>query len=306
MTTGTTVAAPAAPPAPPPPPDRLRRVRRWAWASIAVNAGIVVTGGAVRLTNSGLGCPTWPRCTDASYVTTPEMGIHGAIEFGNRTLTFVVGLVALGGLIAAWRLRPRPRGLLGLALAVLVGIGVQGVVGGITVHLELHPLVVGGHFLLSMGLLALTYAFWWRSRPPGAAPAGVGTGARRLGGALAAATLLALAVGTLVTGSGPHSGDADAARNGLDPELISKVHAASVYLLVALTVALLALLRRRGAPAGAVRAAWALLAVELAQGVLGFVQYYTGLPELLVGAHLLGACLVWLAALHARAHTRTA
>ncbi|HEX5740556.1 MAG TPA: COX15/CtaA family protein [Pilimelia sp.] len=299
-------AAPTVAPTPPaaqPSGARRRAVRRWALASIAVNAGIVVTGGAVRLTNSGLGCPTWPRCTADSYVTTPEMGVHGAIEFGNRMLTFVVGLVALGGLVAAWRLRPRVPGLRGLALAVFLGIGVQGVVGGITVRLALHPMVVGLHFLLSMGLLVLTYAFWWRAR--GAPPPARGRGwLAALGWAVTAATVAVLAVGTLVTGSGPHSGDSGAARNGLDPEFISKAHAASVYLLVALTVALLAALCRRGGAPHAVRAVWVLLGTVAAQGAVGFVQYYTGLPVLLVGAHLLGACAVWLAALHVLAHVR--
>ncbi|GGK23984.1 hypothetical protein GCM10010124_15630 [Pilimelia terevasa] len=264
-----------------------------------VNVGIVVTGGAVRLTKSGLGCPTWPRCTEESYVTTPDMGVHGVIEFGNRTLTFVVGLVALAGVVTAWQLRPRRPRVLGLAVAVLVGIGVQGVVGGLTVRMQLHPLVVGLHFLLSMALLALTYAFWWRTRP---APAVGGPRLPVLGWALTGVSLLVLAVGTLVTGSGPHSGDADAARNGLDPETISRIHAAGVYLLVLLSVLLLIALRRRGAGPAAVRAAALLLAAEVAQGVVGFVQYYTGLPELLVAAHLLGACWVWLATLHARAH----
>jgi heme a synthase len=259
---------------------------------VVANVAIVVTGGAVRLTDSGLGCPTWPRCTDESYTTTAEMGVHGVIEFGNRLLTFVVAAVAVAGVVAAWRHRGRLRWL---SVAIFLGIPAQGVVGGLTVLTDLNPWVVGLHFLASIAVIAVAYAFW-RSAGPPAPPAPVPPSLRLLGWVLAVASAAVLVVGTWVTGSGPHSGDHGAARNGLDPETISQVHADLVFLLIGLTVAAWLALRAMGLRVAA-RAAAVLLAVELGQGLIGFVQYLTDLPVVLVGAHMLGACLVWLATL---------
>ncbi|WP_326556960.1 COX15/CtaA family protein [Micromonospora sp. NBC_01796] len=276
----------------------LPLLRRLALASVVANVGIVVTGGAVRLTGSGLGCPTWPRCTDESYTTTPALGINGAIEFGNRTLTGVVGLIALAGLIAALLYRPRRRSLVLLAGAVLLGIAAQAVIGGITVRMHLNPGVVGVHFIVSMLLLLSTYAFWRRvGEEDGPARLTVPRPARTLAWLTTAVSGAVIVVGVLVTGSGPHAGDAAAARNGLDSQAISQFHADVVFLLVGLTVGLLLALRAAGARPIAVRAAAVLLAVELGQGLIGVVQYLTNLPALLVGAHMLGACLVWLATL---------
>jgi cytochrome c oxidase assembly protein subunit 15 len=273
-------------------------LRRVALASVVANVVIVVTGGAVRLTGSGLGCPTWPRCTDESYVTTPAMGINGVIEFGNRTLTSVVGLIALAGLVAALAYRPRRRPLVLLAGWVLVGVAAQAVIGGIIVRMHLHPALVGIHFIVSMGLLLATYAFWRRTtEPDGPVRLTVPRPARALAWLTTAASGAVVVAGVLVTGSGPHAGDQNAERNGLDPQTISQFHADLVFLLVGLTVGLLFALRAAGAPAMAVRAAAVLLAVELSQGLIGLVQYLTDLPALLVGAHMLGACLVWLATL---------
>ncbi|MDQ7904237.1 COX15/CtaA family protein [Phytohabitans sp. ZYX-F-186] len=271
-------------------------LRRLALASIAANVTIVVTGGAVRLTDSGLGCPTWPRCTDASYTATAEMGVHGAIEFGNRLFTYVVGLVALAAFVAAWRRRPRRRSQVLLAGAVLLGIPLQGVIGGITVLTDLNPWVVGLHFLASIAMLAVAYALWRSTGDPPATASTVPPPLRPLVWLVAAASAAVLVVGTWVTGSGPHSGDHGAARNGLDPETISQVHADLVFLLLGLTVAAWFAFRATGLQAAA-RAALVLLAVELGQGLIGFVQYFTDLPVVLVGAHMLGACLVWLATL---------
>jgi heme a synthase len=270
---------------------------RLALASIIANVGIVMTGGAVRLTDSGLGCPTWPRCTEESYTTTAAMGIHGAIEFGNRLLTYAVGLVALAGFVAAWRSRrnPRRRGLVLLSGAVLFGIPAQGIIGGFTVLTDLNPWVVGLHFLASMAVLAAAYAFWRASRdlpPLPSSPVPL----RALAWVVIVVSAGVLVLGTWVTGSGPHSGDHGAARNGLDPETISQVHADVVFLLVGLTVATWLALLAMGTRASA-RAAAVLLLVELGQGLIGFVQYFTDLPVILVGVHMLGACLVWLATL---------
>lgn len=279
-------------------------LRRLALASIISNVAIVVTGGAVRLTASGLGCPTWPRCTDDSYVTTPEMGVYGVIEFSNRMLTFAVGLIALATLLAVLLHRPRRPGLLPLAVAVFLGIPAQAVVGGITVLTNLNPWVVGLHFLASMAVIAAAYALWRRiGDPDGPTVAVVPTPLRTLARITTGVTVAVLVIGTWVTGSGPHAGDHGAARNGLDPETISQVHADGVFLLIGLSVALIFAFRAVGAQR-ATRAAIILLAVELGQGVIGFVQYFTHVPAILVGAHMLGSCLVLLAALAVQWSTR--
>ena len=285
-------------------------LRRLALANIIANVAIVVTGGAVRLTGSGLGCPTWPRCTDESYVPSGAMGIHGVIEFTNRMLGWVVGAVALAALVAAFvhyrRDRtPWNRSLALLALGVFLIIPAQGVIGGITVLTDLNPWVVGLHFIASMGVLVVAWAFWRRTVE--------GEGVLRrvvpgpivgLAWLLTAASAVVVVLGVIVTGSGPHAGDADAHRTGLDPEIVSQLHADAVFLLIGLSVALWFALRAVGAPRASTRAAAVLVAVELAQGAVGFVQYFTGLPEVLVGLHMLGACLVWLATLGALWATR--
>jgi heme a synthase len=282
-------------------------VRRLALASLVANVGIVLTGGAVRLTESGLGCPTWPRCTDESWTATSEMGIHGIIEYGNRTLTGVLGVIALAGLVAALALRPRRRSLVWLAAAVLAGIAAQGVLGGIIVWTDLNPSLVGGHFLVSIALIATAYAFWRRVDEPDDVPvsATVPGPLRGLAWLIVAVTAALLTAGTVVTGSGPHAGDADVPRNGLDPERVSQVHADLAFLLLGLAVASWFALRAVNAPRPASRAGLWLVAAILGQGAVGLVQYFTGLPELLVWFHLLGSCLVWLAAVRQLYATRT-
>ncbi len=271
-------------------------LRGLALASLIANIGIIVTGAAVRLTASGLGCPTWPRCTDESYTTTPEMGINGAIEFGNRLLTFVLIAIAVACFLGA--LARRRRSLIRLSVAVALGIPGQGVIGGITVLTNLNPWVVGLHFILSIVLVAGAYALWRRvdaddGEPILLVPAPI----RHLAWINMAVSFAVIVAGVVVTGSGPHSGDHGAKRNGLDPDRLSQVHADLVFLLVGLTVALWFALRAVGAPAEAVRAAAVLFWVEMAQGVIGFVQYFTHLPVLLVGLHMLGSGLVWTATL---------
>ncbi|MFI5933531.1 heme A synthase [Actinoplanes sp. NPDC051494] len=274
-------------------------LRPLALASLIANIALVVTGAAVRLTSSGLGCPTWPKCTDESYVTTPEMGVYGIIEFGNRVLGIVLGVIALATFIAALLRKPRRRSLVMLSLAAGLGIPGQGVIGGITVLTNLNPWVVGLHFLLSMALIALTYALWRRTEE-GDAPARplVARPLYHLAALTAVVSAAVIVVGVIVTGSGPHAGDADAKRNGLDPATISQAHADLVMLLIGLSVALWFALRAVHAPATAIRAAGLLIVVELAQGLIGFVQYFTHLPVVLVGFHLLGAALVWVATLN--------
>lgn len=276
--------------------DRPVVLRRAALASLVANVGIVCTGGLVRLTGSGLGCPTWPRCTDESYVTTQAMGHHGIIEFGNRTLTFVLGIIAVVALAAAWRQRRRVPGLLGAAVGMMAGIAFQGVLGGITVRMALNPWTVMAHFLASMLLIALAYVFWHRTRdvpPRWTAPRAI----RTAGVVITGVAAVVLVLGTVVTGSGPHSGDTKAARTGFDPATVSQLHGDAVFVLVGLTLALWLGLRALGAPLRVTRAAALLLLVELGQGVVGFVQYFTGLPWPVVLLHVLGACLVWTATL---------
>ncbi|MCX4471148.1 Heme A synthase [Micromonospora sp. MW-13] len=279
-------------------------LRRLALASIIANVGIVVTGGAVRLTASGLGCPTWPRCTDASYRTTAEMGVHGVIEFGNRLLTFAVGAIALLVVVGVLLHGARRRALLPLSIGVLFGIPAQAVVGGFTVLTNLNPWVVGLHFLASMAVIAVAYALWRRiGEPDGPAVPTVPGPLRALTLVTTVVSVAVLVIGTWVTGSGPHAGDQGAARNGLDPESISQVHADGVFLLIGLSVALVFAFRAVGARR-AERAALVLVAVELSQGLIGFVQYFTHLPAVLVALHMLGSCLVLLATLGVQWSTR--
>ncbi|GIF12029.1 COX15/CtaA family protein [Actinoplanes teichomyceticus] len=272
-------------------------LRPLALASLIANVVLIVTGAAVRLTDSGLGCPTWPKCTDASYTTTAAMGVHGMIEFGNRLLTFVLAGLAIACFLGALA-QPRRRSLVRLSIAVGLGIPMQGVVGGITVLTNLNPWVVGLHFLLSVALITVAYAFWRRIDEGDGAPRSlVPAPLRALGRLTALASLAVVAVGVVVTGSGPHSGDRGAKRNGLDPAAVSQVHADLVFLLIGLSLAIWFALRAVAAPAAAIRAAGMLVVIELAQGLIGFVQYFTHLPVVLVAAHMLGAGVVWWATL---------
>jgi cytochrome c oxidase assembly protein subunit 15 len=258
-------------------------VERWAWAAVVANIVIVLTGGLVRLTGSGLGCPTWPRCTDNSFVPHRELGVNGAIEFGNRMLTYVLVAVVVGLFIAVRHWSGATREQRRLALLIVLGVPFQAVIGGISVLTDLNPWVVSLHMILSMLLVSASMLLVVRIR------SGQDVAWPVLTKRLVLATYLvlwaAVYLGTVVTGAGPHAGDADAPRNGLDPHVMSHVHAASVYLLVALTVA--ACVTLRDTPAA--RIAITLLLVELAQGTVGFVQYFTDLPIALVATHLVGA-----------------
>ncbi len=271
-------------------------VSRLALANAVANGAIVVTGGAVRLTGSGLGCPTWPRCTSESFVATPELAGHGVIEFGNRLLTFVLAAVAIATVVAVWR--SERRDLRPLAVLTFLGIPAQALLGGVTVLTGLNPWTVASHFLVSIVLIALATVLWLRSREPGVGQPLLRRPLALLVTGAAAVTAVVLVLGTLVTGSGPHSGDVDADdvptgdRMGFDVELVSQLHADAVFLLVGLTVALLVSLHATDAPGRVRRAARDLLVVQLAQGVVGYVQYFTDLPIALVLLHMLGAVLV--------------
>jgi cytochrome c oxidase assembly protein subunit 15 len=272
-------------------------LRRALVANLVVEVMIVVTGGIVRLTRSGLGCPTWPRCTPESFVPVADQaeGFHRFIEYGNRLLTGVVSIAALAVVVAVWRLAPERPKLKRLAFLPLVGVGIQAVVGGITVLARLNPLVVSLHFLASMVLVALSTYLLVRAAEGDAPPRPVVR--REVGWVARAVTTLAcvvLVLGTVVTGTGPHSGDRDVHRYPFDPRSISWLHADAVMLYVGLVVAVWLAVRLSG-NAHSSRAWLVLLGVTLAQGVIGYVQYFTALPEALVATHMLGASLLVVA-----------
>lgn len=274
-------------------PDR-RFALRWAWASLIANATLVLTGGLVRLTGSGLGCPTWPKCTDDSFVPHRALGINGVIEFGNRMLTYVLVAVAIATFLAVWRWAGADRSMRRLVILMGLGIPFQGVIGGITVLTDLNPWIVSFHLLLSMALVAASVLLVVRVRGGGGEP--VDAVQVWLVRTTYAVLWVVIYVGAIVTGSGPHAGDAKAPRNGLDPAALSQLHADVVFLLIGLTVGCWVALRS-SAPMAA-RAALIVLAIELGQGLIGFVQYATDLPIALVAAHLVGAAVLIAAGTH--------
>lgn len=269
-----------------------RHARGLTLANIVAQGGIIVTGGAVRLTGSGLGCSTWPQCEPGKFapIDVPENGLHPYIEFGNRTLTGVLLVVAVALAIAIWNTRPELRWW---GLFPLLGVVGQAVLGGITVLTDLNPVVVAPHLLLSTALVwqAVWLALVYRDAP------------RRQGGCirpwLRASSLLLvvlLVLGTLTTGAGPHSGDAAATnRLGLDPALVARAHALTVWAFIAILAIIMWRVRnnRSEGERDEVRKAWMVLAgVTLAQGAVGYIQYFTGLPEIIVGVHLAGAAIL--------------
>jgi cytochrome c oxidase assembly protein subunit 15 len=279
-------------------------VRRLAVLSLIGQTVLVVTGGAVRLTASGLGCPTWPRCTSNSLVNTPEMGIHGFIEFGNRLLTFALAAVAVLMLVYLWNLRKERKDLFLLASGLLASIPAQAVIGGITVLTQLNPWVVGLHFLVSMALVVFAMLLvnraygrtgQFRTLPLTSLPGVL----RPVMSAVALFSAIAVMLGVVVTGAGPHAGDANAPRNDLDWDLFSHIHAVPAYLVTAGTLLAVYLVFRRGISGTFRTAVLLLLGVTVLQAVIGFTQYYNGIPALLVGAHMLGAALLMAAATNA-------
>jgi cytochrome c oxidase assembly protein subunit 15 len=271
-------------------PRTGRWLRAAAFASLLGNIAIVISGGVVRLTGSGLGCPTWPRCTEESFVPHRELGIHGAIEFGNRMVTFLLAAIAIVAFVVFWR-HGRPA-LVRLALVLAIGVPAQAVVGGLTVLTDLNPWVVAFHLLVSLAMIGVAVVLLRRiDEGDGPAVPTVPDGLTWLVRLTFLVGWAVLYVGTVVTGSGPHAGDLDAPRNGLDPRALSQLHTDFVFLLLGLTIAGVLALRAVRAPRIAQRAALLLLAVELGQALVGFVQYFLDLPIVLVAVHLLGAAL---------------
>jgi cytochrome c oxidase assembly protein subunit 15 len=257
-------------------------------------AAIVVTGGAVRLTGSGLGCPTWPECTPGSYTPKPyqvEEQVKVWIEFGNRLLTFVLVLAAITVLISV--LAAGRKDLRGLALGQVLGILGQGILGGITVLTGLHPATVAAHFLLSIILIAgatsLRAQRFASLEKQEAAPL-----VKKIATAHLAVSFLVLFLGTLVTGSGPHAGDATAERFPFDLRTMAWLHADAVIALFGITFGLFVV---HGVSAHTKKRLKIFVAIALSQGLIGYVQWYLDLPELMVGLHLVGSTLVWIASM---------
>jgi cytochrome c oxidase assembly protein subunit 15 len=278
-------------------------LRRILLANLVAQVGIVLTGGVVRLTGSGLGCPTFPQCVPGSYipVVNQTQGIHKYIEFGNRMLTTVVSVLAIAALLAVVRyVRAGQAGrrLLVLGAVPFVGVMAQALIGGISVLTQLNPTVVAVHFLVSMGLIAGSTVLLLVAVPPLEEPVGraVPVITRRLAVAAALTATVVLTLGTTVTGSGPHSGDAeDPNRFNFDIPLVTRLHSGFVWVFVLLVIAIVVSLARAAAPADARRWSGALLVVTLAQGVIGYLQYALGVPAWLVGVHMLGASLFVIA-----------
>ena len=258
-----------------------------------LQAALVVTGGAVRLTGSGLGCPTWPECTPGSYTPVPhqaEEALHVWIEFANRLLTFVLVIAAVVVLAAV--LRTGRKDLRGLALGQFLGIFGQGVLGGITVLTDLHPLPVAGHLILSIILIAGATSLRAQRFAPTVAekPASL---TKKIASVHVITTFAVIVLGTLVTGSGPHAGDEKARRFGFDIQTVAWIHADVVIFLLGTTFAFFV---ATGTSVATKRRLKIFTVIALAQGAIGYIQYFTGIPEVLVAAHLLGATLVWIAA----------
>jgi cytochrome c oxidase assembly protein subunit 15 len=280
-------------------------LRRWAAAGLVTSVLIILTGAAVRLSQSGLGCPDWPTCTKTNLAASGATGdslIHRWIEFSNRLVTVSIFVVAIGVFIAAWQYRRggsgRRRDLVWLAAAQPGGIVAQALIGGLVVLTKLNPALVSVHFLVSVALVATAVALYVRcqeregpARP--LAPRLVQLTALALVGGVA----VMMAVGTVVTGTGPLAGARDVARYHLPLEGVTQLHADIGWLLGGLLVALLLGLRLGGAPRRAVRLGWLLVGLIALQGAIGYAQYFSGLPAGLVWVHVTGSVAIWVTAL---------
>jgi cytochrome c oxidase assembly protein subunit 15 len=270
------------------------RIKLYVWLSLASQILIVVTGGAVRLTASGLGCPTWPKCTEDSITNVPEQGIHGFIEFANRLLTFVLILIALLTFIAILRSgKAKRKGMVWPSFSLGLGIIAQAIIGGISVLTNLNPWVVGLHFIVSSVLISIASILVWRFYKPEHQP--VPYSVYLLTPWIALSGIVALVVGVVVTGAGPHAGDANSPRNGLDLEIWQHLHSYPGYLSIALTfVTLLLLVRVNKLNAVSLSTKitfWLFIALAI-QAIIGIAQSRMGVPPILVGLHMLGASLI--------------
>ncbi len=279
-------------------------MRRWALAGVITSALIILTGAAVRLSQSGLGCPDWPTCTANSIAAGGATGdplVHRWVEFGNRMVTVAIFAVAVGVFIAACQFRvagQRRRDLIWLAAAQPGAIIVQAILGGLVVLTKLNPALVSAHFLASVALIAATVALYLRCQE-GTAPGRplVPNLVRLSAVAVVGCVALMMAAGTVVTGTGPLAGAANVARYHLPLEGVTQLHADIGWLLAGLMAALLLGMRLTSAPRRAVRLGWLLLGLIGLQGVIGYTQYFTGLPAGLIWVHVTGSVAIWITAL---------
>ncbi len=287
----------------------LRTYRRIVAVALLLLCAIVVTGAAVRLTGSGLGCSSWPNCEPGEFI---EIGDpNQAIEQLNRLFTGAVSLAVIAAVLGALRLREPRRDLTWLSWGLVAGVLAQIVLGGITVLVDLHPVAVAGHFLLSMILVCDATVLLWRTLPERAAttdetidptgtdPTGTGTDGTDTAlswAAMASGAVVLAVTGPLVTGSGPHAGDLEAPRFGVAIPDAARIHSLSAWLFCALVVVLLVRMRMGDRPADALRRGTVLLGVIVAQGALGYLQYERGIPAELVIGHIVGATAVAVAA----------
>ena len=265
-----------------------KRMRAYAWASLVSQIALVLTGGLVRLTGSGLGCPTWPECEAGSITTVPALGIHGVIEFTNRMLTFALLVIAVLTFITVFSFAKNQRkGLFWTSLVLGLGIFVQAVIGGISVLTGLNSYIVGTHFLVSAALITVATILLWFSYGRKLVP--LRRGIKTVTGALYPFGILTIIIGVLVTGSGPHAGDAKTPRNGINPDLITHLHSYPAYLTLGLVlVQILLLLRTKSKLTSSL---WLLVAL-LVQATIGIWQTRSGLPIELVAVHLIGASVL--------------
>lgn len=280
---------------------RLPRLSPRAYSRITLVAllaqvFIIVTGAAVRLTGSGLGCSDWPTCEDNRLVAPFEY--HALIEFTNRTITGVVSIAVIVAVLGSLVRTPRRRDLTWLSLGLVGGVVGQIVLGGLTVLFDLRPPFVIAHFVLSLILVWNSFVLHERSRvAAGPALPVVPRNVRMLGRLLVVVSAITVVTGTVVTGTGPHGGDENAPRFTYDITTVARIHSGSVWIFLALTIATLVVLRRGGAPTGVDRRAKLLVIAILVQGAIGYTQYFTGVPPWLVLIHVFGSVLVWLAVL---------
>ncbi|GAC1542499.1 MAG: hypothetical protein NVS3B12_30560 [Acidimicrobiales bacterium] len=285
-------------------PTRIPRLspatyRRVTVVALAALAFIIVTGGAVRLTGSGLGCPQWPNCSAGHLAPRSASNLHPMIEFVNRVVTGIVSAAVIVAVLGALLRAPRRRDLTGLSLGLVLGVIGQIVLGGETVRHRLNPAFVMAHFLLSMLIVWDAVVLHHRACLPDAEPRRplVDRDLVWVGRLLAFMTLATVVAGTVVTGSGPHGGDDRVQRWSLDLHRVTQLHGVSAMVLLALAATTLWTLRAQGASQVAQRRAMQVIEALGVQVVIGYTQYFTGVPAAVVGFHILGAVVVWTTSL---------
>lgn len=279
-------------------PIRPETYRIITVAALVALAAIVVTGAAVRLTDSGMGCTTWPNCEAGSLVPRGTTGGHGWIEFVNRLFTGAVSVAVALAVLGARRRVPRRADLVRWSWGLVAGVFAQALLGGLVVLLHVTPIAVAGHYLLSAVLVWNAVVLHHKaSEPEGLRRPRATPVLLRRSQVLVALAGVVLVTGTVVTGSGPHSGDEAADRLPFAVTTVARIHSLSVWAFLAVVLLVLNQLRRGDAAADVMGRGRVLAGVIVAQGVLGYVQYFAGVPAVLVGAHVLGSVLVWIATL---------